>query len=301
MNKSIIKSDSISQLRLNMRMSKPTHPLITVIDTSKQAYGEAAIGRKFSNELYCIAMKNERCGIEYGRNNYDFEEGVLMFFAPNQVITLTKAQELGEVEGWMVFFHPDLIRDTALGAKIANYSFFSYEVFEALHLSEQEKQTLNHCKDLIEKEIQERIDHHSQSVLVSYLELLLNYSLRFYERQFNTRTEKNTDVITKVEVLLKNYFQSDELVKSGQPTIQYLATECHLSQGYLSDLLAKETGRSAKEHINDFLINKAKNLLLNSTESMSGIAYSLGFSYPHYFSRLFKKKTGMTPRQYRQQ
>jgi YesN/AraC family two-component response regulator len=154
--------------------------------------------------------------------------------------------------------------------------------------------------ELIKNEIKERIDNHSQQVLVSNIELLLNYSVRFYERQFNTRSASNFDIVSKVEVLLKDYYKNNELIDKGQPTIQYLANQCHLSPSYLSDLLAKETGRSAKDHINDFLVEKAKNLLLSSTDSISGIAYTLGFNYPHYFGRLFKQKTGKTPQEYRQ-
>ena len=159
---------------------------------------------------------------------------------------------------------------------------------------------MNNLVNLIENEIQERIDSHSQQVLVSNIELILSYSFRFYERQFNTRSAQNTDIVSKVECLLKSYYQTNELILSGQPTIEYLANGCHLSSNYLSDLLSKETGRSAKEHINDFLIEKAKNFLVSSTDSISGIAYSLGFNYPHYFGRIFKKKTGKTPQEYRQ-
>jgi YesN/AraC family two-component response regulator len=136
--------------------------------------------------------------------------------------------------------------------------------------------------------------------LVSNIELLLNYSKRFYQRQFNTRSANNIDIVSRVELLLKGYYSKNQLIEKGQPTIQYLADHCHLSASYLSDLLAKETGRSAKDHINDFLVDKAKHLLLSSTDSISGIAYTLGFNYPHYFGRLFKQKTGKTPQEYRQ-
>jgi YesN/AraC family two-component response regulator len=200
----------------------------------------------------------------------------------------------------MLYFHPDLIRKTALGEKMDSYNFFNYEVYEALHLSQQEQNTLTQIVELIKSEIKERIDNHSQQVLVSNIELLLNYSVRFYERQFNTRSASNLDIVSKVEVLLKDYYRSNELIEKGQPTIKYLADKCHLSSSYLSDLLTKETGRSAKDHINDFLVEKAKNLLLSSTDSISGIAYTLGFNYPHYFGRLFKQKTGKTPQEYRQ-
>ncbi|MGK0365798.1 MAG: AraC-like DNA-binding protein [Saprospiraceae bacterium] len=299
MPQKMISHKSISQLSEGMGLGKPTHPLITIIDTSKLAYGEEMIGQKFSNDLYCIALKDASCGIDYGRNHYDFNDGVLVFIAPLQVITLTKVQELNQVKGWMLYFHPDLIRNTTLGSRIDDYSFFSYKVHEALHLSEQEEKILANCIDMIQTEIKERIDNHSQQVIVSNIELLLNYCSRYYERQFNTRVAHNNDVVSKVESLLKDYYTSGKLLESGPPTIQYLAENCHLSPSYLSDLLKKETGRTAKDHINDFLVDKAKNLLLRSNDSISGIAYELGFNYPHYFSRIFKKKTGLTPQEYR--
>lgn len=300
MDNTIIHSKSITEIRAVFGLDKPTHPLITILDTRKLAYGEETIGKRFSSELYCIALKDSSCGIDYGRNSYDFDDGVLIFTAPKQIITVKKPQKLNEVKGWMLYFHPDLIRNTVLGSKMDSYSFFNYEVYEALHLSENEQNTLNQIVKLIQAEIEERIDNHSQHVLVSNIELLLNYSKRFYERQFNTRSATNIDVVSKVETILKNYYSENQLIEKGQPTIQYLAEQCYLSPSYLSDVLAKETGRSAKDHINDFLIDKAKYLLLSSTDSISGIAYTLGFNYPHYFGRLFKQKTGKTPQDYRQ-
>jgi AraC-like DNA-binding protein len=300
MSEQIIHSKSITEIRSVFRLSKSTHPLITILDTQKLAYGEETVGRRFSSDLYCIALKDSSCGIDYGRNSYDFDDGVLIFTAPKQVITVTKPQELNQVKGWMLYFHPDLIRNTLLGSKIDSHTFFNYEVNEALHLSENEQHTLNQIVQLIQDEIKERIDNHSQQVLVSNIELLLNYSKRFYERQFNTRSATNIDIVSKVERLLKDYYSDNQLIEKGQPTIQYLADHCHLSASYLSDLLTKETGRSAKDHINDFLVDKAKRLLLSSTDSISGIAFTLGFNYPHYFGRLFKQKTGKTPKEFRQ-
>ena len=300
MSEQIIHSKSITEIRSVFRLSKSTHPLITILDTQKLAYGEETVGKRFSSDLYCIALKDSSCGIDYGRNSYDFDDGVLIFTAPKQVITVTKPQELNQVKGWMLYFHPDLIRNTLLGSKIDSHTFFNYEVNEALHLSENEQNTLNQIVQLIQDEIKERIDNHSQPVLVSNIELLLNYSKRFYERQFNTRSATNIDIVSKVERLLKDYYSDNQLIEKGQPTIQYLADHCHLSASYLSDLLTKETGRSAKEHINDFLVDKAKQLLLSSTDSISGIAFTLGFNYPHYFGRLFKQKTGKTPKEFRQ-
>ncbi len=295
----IFNSKSIAELLNNMGLDKPTHPLIAIIDTSKLAYGEEYVGMRFSSDLYCIALKDSGCGIDYGRNHYDFTDGALIFTAPKQVFKVTKVQELNQSHGWMLYFHPDLIRNTSLGSKIDQYSFFNYEVHEALFLSEQEEAVLTNIVKLIESEIEQRIDNHSQQVLVSNIELMLNYSVRFYERQMNTRSAQNSDVVARVETLLKDYYQYNDLIESGQPTIQYLAGKCNLSPSYLSDLLTKETGRSAKEHINDFLVDKAKHLLLSSNDSISTIAYSLGFNYPHYFGRMFKQKTGSTPLDYR--
>ena len=300
MDKNIIHIKSINQLLEGSGFGKVTHPLIAIIDTADIVFGEEMQGLKISSDLFSIALKDASCGLDYGRKPYDFNEGVLFFSAPQQVFTVTKVQKLNEVKGWMIYFHPNLIRNTKLGDQIDDYTFFNYEVNEALHLSEKEQSVLSNIVNLIENEINERIDNHSQQVLVSNIELILSYSQRFYERQFNTRSAQNSDVVSKVELLLKNYYKTHELIETGQPTIDYLAGECHLSPNYLSDLLSKETGRSAKEHINDFLIEKAKNLLVNSTDSISGIAYSLGFNYPHYFGRIFKKKTGNTPQEYRQ-
>ena len=300
MGDTIIHTKSIAEIRAVFGLDKPTHPLITILDTEKLAYREETVGKRFSSDLYCIALKDSNCGIDYGRNSYDFDDGVLIFTAPKKVIKVKKTQEINQVKGWMLYFHPDLIRNTALGSKIDAYNFFNYEVHEALHLSENEQNTLNQIVQLIQDEIKERIDNHSQQVLVSNIELLLNYSKRFYQRQFNTRSANNIDIVSRVELLLKGYYSKNQLIEKGQPTIQYLADHCHLSASYLSDLLAKETGRSAKDHINDFLVDKAKHLLLSSTDSISGIAYTLGFNYPHYFGRLFKQKTGKTPQEYRQ-
>ena len=300
MDKNIIHIKSINQLLEGSGLGKPTHPLIAVIDTADIVFGKEMQGLKITSDLYSIALKDASCGLDYGRKPYDFNEGVLFFSAPKQVFTVTKVQKLNEIKGWMIYFHPDLIRNTKLASKIDDYTFFNYEVNEALHLSEKEQSLLNNLVNLIENETQERVDSHSQQVLVSNIELILSYSFRFYDRQFNTRSAQNTDIVSKVECLLKSYYQTNELILSGQPTIEYLANGCHLSSNYLSDLLSKETGRSAKDHINDFLMEKAKNLLLSSTDSVSGIAYSLGFNYPHYFSRIFKKKTGKTPQEYRQ-
>lgn len=298
MSDNIIHIESISQLHRMLGYDKPSHPLITVMDPTRLKVPEEMKEVRIASSFYAIWLKTSDCGMEYGRNHYDFEEGVLIFTAPQQVIS--SDGEVDEDEGgWMLFFHPDLIRKTSLGEKIGQYSFFSYDTYEALHLSDEEKATITRCVENIQQEYEQRIDDHSQSVIVSNIELLLNYCSRYYDRQFNTRTARNKDILARFEQLLRAYYQSDQLSQNGIPTIQYFAEQIHLSPNYLSDLLKKESGRSAKDHINDFIVEKAKYLLLNSNDTISGVAYSLGFNYPHYFSRMFKAKTGYTPQDYR--
>ena len=299
MQEKILNIKTIHQLHEIMGWEKPKHPLISIVNTERFQVTEEQLGLKTTSDLYLISIKDKSCGIGYGRNQFDFDEGVMIFTAPKQISTLTRIIELNEIHGWAMYFHPDLIHGTQLGENIADYSFFNYDVFEALHLSEREEQNVNICIENIKNEYHERIDNHSQRVIVSNLELLLNYCLRFYERQFNTRKKQNVSTVSKFEKELRQYFKINKHEVEGLPSIQYLADKIFLSPYYLSDLLKKETGRSAKDHINDFVIEKAKAMLLSSNNSISEIAYSLGFNYPHYFTRLFKSKTGHTPVQYR--
>ncbi|GAA5219772.1 helix-turn-helix domain-containing protein [Membranihabitans marinus] len=299
MGREIKRITSISQVHELLGIEKPKHPLISVLDLNHCVIGSEWVGVKISMDLYSIALKDASCGMDYGRNTYDFDEGVLIFTAPQQVTSASKAQNLQQVNGWKIFFHPDLIRNAELGKHIDDYGFFSYDVYEALHLSDIEEKKLKECVKLIQSEIEERIDNHSQRVIVSTLELLLNYSNRFYERQFNTRKAQNVDTVSQFETLLKSYYKEGLFSENGFPSIDYFANAIHLSPNYLSDLLKKETGLTAKDHINLFIIEKAKTLLLNNSDTISTIAYRLGFNYPHYFSRLFKAKTGMTPQDYR--
>lgn len=299
MGREIKRITSISQVHELLGIEKPKHPLISVLDLNHCVIGAEWVGVKISMDLYSIALKDASCGMDYGRNTYDFDEGVLIFTAPQQVTSASKAQNLQQVNGWKIFFHPDLIRNAELGKHIDDYGFFSYDVYEALHLSDIEEKKLKECVKLIQSEIEERIDNHSQRVIVSTLELLLNYSNRFYERQFNTRKAQNVDTVSQFEALLKSYYKEGLFAENGVPSIDYFGDAIHLSPNYLSDLLKKETGLTAKDHINLFIIEKAKTLLLNNTDTISTIAYRLGFNYPHYFSRLFKAKTGMTPQDYR--
>ncbi len=296
---SIYKVKSISELHNLLGFPKPKHPLISLIDASQIQVSEEDVDSKIIYDFYMVSLKDKSCGVEYGRNSFDFDEGVMVFSAPGQVYTPTKPIHIGEIQGWMLYFHPDLIRNTNLGEIISEFSFFNYDVIEALHLSEDEETIIDATINNIKSEYSQRIDNHSQRVIVSNLELLLNYCLRFYERQFNTRTNQNKDVISQFEKGLKRYFKTEQHLETGLPSIQHFADIAHLSQHYFSDLIKKETGRKPKDHINDFVIEKAKNLLLGTEQSISEIAYELGFNYPHYFTRLFKSKTGQTPVEYR--
>jgi len=276
------------------------HPLIAVIDFSRMDdhITEAA---KVSADFYCIIFKNyNKNYIKYGRKIVDFQDGSLICMAPNQLIEMDYDIEISEnMMGWGVFFHPDLIRSTSLNDNIKNYNFFSYEISEALHLSEKEKQVLYDCVSRIQTELQENIDVHSQAIIVSTLELLLNYCTRFYGRQFITRKSSNNAVVVQIEKMLSEYFKTNNISEKGLPTVKNLAEQVNLSPGYLSDLLKRETGKNTQDHIHFYLIEEAKNILLNTNRSVGEIAYSLGFEYPQYFNKLFKKKTGKTPVEFR--
>jgi AraC-like DNA-binding protein len=279
---------------------KIRHPLVAVVDFSKvDEHLEEDI--RISCDFYMIMFKNYCANhVRYGRQTFDFQDGSLMCMGPKQILTMDKEIDRKEdMMGWGLFFHPDLIRGTSLGSKIKEYSFFSYETNEALHLSDKEKQILHDIVQKIDSELQENIDRHSQTLIASNIELLLNYCSRYYDRQFITRKSPNQDIITKIEDTLTSYFRSDNLAVRGLPTVKYLADQVHLSANYLSDLLKREVGMNAQDRIHYYLIEEAKNLLLSSGKTVGELSFELGFEYPQYFSRLFKLKTGMTPMEYR--
>lgn len=294
--------NSISQAHEAVGLPKPKHPLVSVV---KARDFEPAIdfrGLKVISNLYQITLKQIGCGnLLYGKNSYDYEDGTLVFTSPGQVTVFEGEMPLANEtnEGWTLAFHPDLIRKSALADKIQHYSFFNYDVNEALHLSNEERNTIEDILDKIIKEYSQNIDRHSQNLIISNIELLLDYCLRFYDRQFYTRTNLNSDIVSKFERILKGYYQLDNAIELGLPNVNYCAKALNLSPNYLSDLLKKETGKTAKEHIHLYVVDKAKNILLNSSDSVSEIAYTLGFEYPQHFSNLFKSKTGTSPRDYR--
>lgn len=298
----ITQVTSITQANKLFGISSPKHPLITIIWAKDLPDLESFFGVKYNTDLFMISLKDGVQGkLEYGRNSYDFTNGTMVFSRPNQVLSITDKQIADNAKGWMLVFHPDLIRKSKLGKTISNYSFFDYELHEALHISEDEKTILTDLVSKIETEINQNIDKHSQKLIISTIELLLNYCNRYYDRQFYVRTNLHQDYISEFEVLLKVYFSSDKPTQLGLPTVKYCGEQLNMSPNYLSDLLKKETGKSAKDHIYTFLVNQAKLKLLNSTQNISEIAYDLGFEYPQHFSKLFKKKTGMSPVKYRLQ
>ncbi|MFN6037976.1 MAG: helix-turn-helix domain-containing protein [Bacteroidota bacterium] len=296
----ILHLKTISDLYKFLNLGFAEHPLIAVVDFSK-VIEHTTDEIRIKTDFYSIMFKNYcRNHIRYGRKTLDFQDGSLICIAPNHVITIDNDIEVKEnMMGWGLFFHPDLIRGTTLGYKMKDYSFFSYEINEALHLSEKEKQLLYDCILKIQGELMQNIDSYSQVLMVSNIELLLNYCSRYYGRQFITRKSANLDVVSKVENILKDYFENETKRNEGVPSVKYLASKVNLSPSYLSDLLKKETGLNAQDHIHYFVIEQAKNILTQTNQSVSEIAYSLGFEYPQYFSRLFKQKTGKTPLEYR--
>lgn len=299
--KPIIHLKSIADLNALLQC-KTKHPLVAAVDFSKvQEQSEA--GTRISADFYTVMFKNYCANhLRYGRQSYDFQDGSLICIAPKQVIMLdSEIEEKDNMMGWGLFFHPDLLRGTTLSTSMNDYSFFSYETSEALHLSDKEKTILYDCVQKIESELGENIDNYSQSLIVSNIELLLNYCTRYYGRQFITRKNTNSNTVAQIETLLRNYFKKENLDEQGLPTVKYLADQVYLSASYLSDLLKKETGMNAQDHIHYYLIEEAKNILQNSDQTVSEIAYSLGFQYPQYFSKLFKQKTGSTPLAYRNQ
>jgi len=299
MMNAIVHLSTISDLFGMLQCGQIQHPLIGIVDFSQVGHhisGET----KIITDFYLIMCK-KTCmqHIRYGKKSFDFNEGSLICISPKQVITIEAGQDESVMQGWGLFFHPDLIRGTSLGNTIKQFSFFSYEISEALHLSEKEDGTLRDCLENIQQELTDNIDDYSQSLIVTNIELFLKHCQRFYGRQFITRKHSHSDILTAVERELRTYLDSSDMHKHGLPTVSLLADKVFLSPGYLSDLLKKEIGMNAQEFIHYHIIEEAKNILRNSNMSIAELSYTLGFEYPQYFSKLFKKKTGVSPIIYR--
>lgn len=292
---------SISQIHQLMGMEPPLHPLVTLLEEQRFTRPIPEYDRPIITELYAVSLKGGAdCCLKYGRKNYDFQEGSVMFLAPGQSLLPLQndsKDEKSAYKSWTLVFHPDLIRGTGLQEQIKEFSFFRYESNEALHLSEKEREALGRQVKLIQKEYESAIDEYSSSILASMIAVLLQYCRRFYNRQFLTRRATNQDIIASFESLLNTFFRSGE--RRIIPTVQYCAIELGFSAGYLSDLLKEATGKSCQEHIYFHLIEKAKDLLSSSSDPVKSIAYTLGFEYSQHFSKLFKNKVRLSPSDYR--
>ena len=273
------------------------HPLVSVVDLSKASPRQ---GSKMYFGFYTIFLKDVKCGdLVYGRQTYDYQEGTLVFLAPGQVAGANSNGKIYRPKGYALIFHPDLIHGTSLGRKIQDYTFFGYQSKEALHISERERKIVLDCFFKIKYELEHAIDKFSKGLIISNIELFLNYCNRFYDRQFITRDKVHKGILEKFENLLNEYFLSEKTQTSGLPSVVYFANELNLSASYFGDLIKKETGKTAQEYIQMKTIDIAKEKIFDHTKSVSEIAYELGFKYPQHFTRFFKQKAGCSPREYR--
>ena len=293
-----IQFDAIAGLHRVLGVPNPLHPLVSLIDNTSIKIEKDKLPPAFLFNFYNISYKEKIQGrLKYGQNYYDFEEGSLVFTAPGQVLAIAHDTEY---KGKTLLFHPDFIRNYPLGQHIKKYGFFSYAIHEALHLSEKERAVIEGIFSNMNTELHANIDDFSQDIIVSQIELLLNYSNRFYKRQFLTRKAVNNDLLAKLDELLNDYFNDETALMKGLPSVQDLAGQLHVSPGYLSDMLRSLTGQNTQQHIHNKLIEKAKEMLSSSRLSVAEIAYQLGFGYPQSFSKLFKRKMNVTPLEYRQ-
>ncbi|MDQ0781594.1 AraC family transcriptional regulator [Chryseobacterium sp. W4I1] len=293
-----LKISSISEMHNLLQLPKPLHPLVSLVDNTEMSINKEMLKKSFLMNFYKISYKfSENGKMGYGQGYYDFNEGGMMFTSPGQILSTDGNKEYC---GYTLLVHPDFIRSYPLAKSIKKFGFFSYDTNEALHLSDQEKGIITGLLNNIKSELNTAIDEVSQDVIVSYLEVLLNYSNRFYRRQFLTRKSVNSDLLSKMEIILDDYFNREETLNKGLPTVEFLASELNLSPHYLSDMLRNLTGQNAQQHIHEKLIEKAKEYLTATSFSVSEVAYALGFEHPQSFNKLFKKKTDLTPLNYRQ-
>lgn len=273
------------------------HPLVSVVNFNETP---TIIHYRHYMGIYAIFFKNIKCGnMTYGCQTYDYEDGTMVFVQPGQVYGIDSNGEPVIPSGYGLVFHPDLLNGTHLGKTIGEYSFFSYEVNEALHLSKKEKNTILESLEKISAEIEQNLDKHSKTLIVSNIELFLNYCMRFYDRQFITRSHANKDILVRFENLLIDYFHAGKASELGLPSVGYCADQLHLSPNYFGDLIKKETGSTALDYIQTKMIDQAKTYIFDRSKTFNEIASDLGFKYQQHFTRIFKQKTGMTPNEYR--
>ena len=297
----MFQNKSISDYHRLAGLPKPEHPLVSLVNYRDVSYRAEGDTITMVSPYYSVAMKRGVNGMRYGQLPYDFDEGVMSFVAPGQVITVPTYYPDGErPSGWLLFIHPDFLWGTALAKKIKDYEFFGYQVNEALFLSDKEEQSMLEIMQKIHEEYHANIDQFSQGIIISQIELLLNYSERFYQRQFITRKISNHEMLTKLESWLNDYFERENLTSSGLPTVHDIAEELSVSPNYLSSVLKLHSGQNTQQHIHEKLIEKAKERLSTTNLSVSQIAFSLGFEHSQSFSRLFKRKTNVSPLEFRQ-
>lgn len=292
---------TISEYHQLMALAAPEHPLISVVRFESLKHLPGRQSMSLVTDYYSIALKRNFNGkMKYGQQEIDFDEGVMTFLCPGQVFRMEVDKGLKlQHSGWLLLVHPDFLWNTSLAKTIRHYEFFDYSVNEALFLSEKEEATIIGIMQNIEQEYQSNIDRFSQHIIIAQLELLLNYSQRFYHRQFITRKMTNHKILDRLENILSEYFNGEEVLKQGLPSVQYIAGELNISPNYLSDLLKVLTGQSTQQHIHDKLIEKAKEKLSTTDSSVSEIAYALGFEHPQSFCKLFKIKTSLSPLAFR--
>lgn len=294
------KVSSISTLHQFLGLKRPANPLISVFNFDDVKLEPETFLSAVTTDFYVLALKKDCAGgkCRYGQQYYDFDEGIMYFIAPHQVLQFDDIL-LNGVRGFVLVVHPDFLHGYGLASDIKEYGYFSYTANEALHLSEKEEKTILDIIDNIGGEIDSNMDTFSQDLLVSNLDLLLKYCDRYYNRQFLTRKKVNSDLLSKLEILLDDYFKNDKLTISGIPTVYSIAEQLHLSANYLSDMLRVQTGQTTQQHIQNRLIEKAKELLSTTSMSVSEIAYQLGFEHPQSFHRLFKSRTSLSPLEFR--
>ena len=276
------------------------HPLVSVVDLSKGTWPGRKAAGAVRYHFYAVFLKQgQQCTIRYGRQNYDYQDGTLVFVGPGQVVNIENIAPDYTPSGSALLFHPDLLRGTNLGHAMDKYSFFSYELYEALHISQRERQIVLDCLEKIHYELSQGIDKHTKGLIVSNIELFLNYCTRFYDRQFITRDTVNLGIIEQFKSSLHAYFKTGKATELGIPSVTYFAEEQHLSANYFGDLIKKETGKSAQDYIQAKVIDVAKSKIFDPDKSVSEIAYELGFKYPQHFSRMFKRETGFAPSEFR--
>jgi len=300
-NQKPLRIKSISEFHQFHNLPKPEHPLVSIVDYEKLWGKNEGETTALLFDYYTISLKRGVSKMFYGQQEYDFDEGAMYFMAPTQILKVKNTRDESlERSGWLLLIHPDFLWNTPLANKIKQFEFFDYSINEALFLSEKEEEILNSIIMNIRQEYHANIDKFSQNIIISQIETLLNYSERFYQRQFITRKISNHQILDRLEKLLADYFNSDDLATKGLPTVQDIANTLNISPSYLTGLLKVLTGQSTQQHIHEKLIEKAKEKLSTTTSSVSEIAYELGFEHSQSFSKLFKTKTNLSPLEFRQ-